>query len=375
VYVTGVAGTSVNNVGIYGQTGEIPTREAPQFPQNMVAGVFGAAPAVSGTIGWGVVGWSAYSNAVQGFSYANDGVGGLSHLGTGVTGISDAGAGVVGRSGVATLSPGQNCGVIGFSGFSEPVLPNPVTVGGVWGSSNASHGVIGTSNANAGVFGYSSNGPGIIGMTSNPASFAGAFFGNVGINGNLQVSGQKSAVVPFPDGSRRALYCMESPELWFEDFGSAKLARGRAVVKIDANFAKVIKRGDYRVFVTPEGDCRGLYVRRKSANSFVVRELMGGKSSVAFSCRIVGRRKDIKQLRRFAKIDMPLSPPTRPPRAPHKLVSTAADLHAFVARVEKEARERVSKDVEKARAHMRRNRARFPIASPREPYQLKKMKK
>jgi len=144
-----------------------------------------------------------------------------------------------------------------------------VTVGGVWGSSNASHGVIGTSNANAGVFGYSSNGPGIIGMTSNPASFAGAFFGNVGINGNLQVSGQKSAVVPFPDGSRRALYCMESPELWFEDFGSAKLARGRAVVKIDANFAKVIKRGDYRVFVTPEGDCRGLYVRRKSANSFV----------------------------------------------------------------------------------------------------------
>ena len=37
---------------------------------------------------------------------------------------------------------------------------------------------------------------------------AGAFFGNVGINGNLQVSGQRSAVVPFPDGSRRALYCM-----------------------------------------------------------------------------------------------------------------------------------------------------------------------
>jgi hypothetical protein len=109
--------------------------------------------------------------------------------------------------------------------------------------------------------------------------------------------------------------------------------------------------GDYRVFVTPEGDCRGLYVRRKSANSFVVRELMGGKSSVAFSYRIVGRRKDIKQLRRFAKIDMPLSPPTRAATRTAQAVSTAADLHAFVARVEKEARERVSKDVEKARAH------------------------
>jgi hypothetical protein len=131
VYVTGVAGTSINNVGVYGQTGEIPKTEAPQFPQNIVAGVFGAAPAVSGPLGWGVVGWSAYNNAVQGFSYANDGVGGLSRLGSGVMGISDLGTGVFGRSGVATLAPGQNCGVIGFSGFSGPVLPDPVTVGGV----------------------------------------------------------------------------------------------------------------------------------------------------------------------------------------------------------------------------------------------------
>jgi len=58
---------------------------------------------------------------------------------------------------------------------------------------------------------------------------------------------------------------MESPDLWFEDFGMAKLKRGRAVVPLDANFAKVIKTGDYRVFFTPEGDCRGLHLRRKSA--------------------------------------------------------------------------------------------------------------
>jgi hypothetical protein len=77
------------------------------------------------------------------------------------------------------------------------------------------------------------------------------------------------------------------------------------VVKLDANFAKVIKRGDYKVFLTPEGDCRGLYVR-KSAASFEVRELAGGTSSVAFSYRIVGRRKDIRGHRRFAKIDVTL---------------------------------------------------------------------
>ena len=145
---------------------------------------------------------------------------------------------------------------------------------------------------------------------------------------------------------------MASPEHWFEDFGSAKLARGRAAVKLEANFAKVIKRGDYRVFLTPEGDCRGLYLRRKSANRFEVRELMGGKSSIAFSYRIVGRRKDIKQHRRFAKIDIPMPLPTRPPRARRKPVPTAAGLRAFVAKIEKEQRMRLPKGAEKARARM-----------------------
>ena len=44
-------------------------------------------------------------------------------------------------------------------------------------------------------------------------------------------------------------------------------------------------------------------MHRKRAANFEVRELAGGKSSIAFSYRIVGRRKDIKGHRRFAKID------------------------------------------------------------------------
>jgi hypothetical protein len=157
---------------------------------------------------------------------------------------------------------------------------------------------------------------------------------------------------------------MESPEHWFEDFGSAKLSRGRAVVKLDANFANIIKRGDYRVFLTPEGDCQGLYIRRKSANRFEVRELMGGKSSIAFSYRIVGRRKDIKEHRRFAKADMGLPLPPRPPRL-RKPASTAAGVRAFVARIEKEAREPAPKGAGKTRARMRTGRARFPIVPAR----------
>src|SRR5262249_44129268 len=136
---------------------------------------------------------------------------------------------------------------------------------------------------------------------------------------------------------------------WFEDFGAARLKGGRATVKLDADFAKIIKSGDYRVFVTPEGDCRGLSVRRKRAASFEVRELMGGTSSIAFSYRIVGRRKDIKAHQRFAKADMRLPLPAaaaRPPRIPKP---TPAALRAFIARVEKEARERAPKGVKRGR--------------------------
>jgi hypothetical protein len=144
------------------------------------------------------------------------------------------------------------------------------------------------------------------------------------------------------------LHCMESPEHWFEDFGTAKLKRGRAVIRLDADFAKVIKRGDYRVFVTPEGDCRGLYIRNRSAGTFEVRELGGGRSNVAFSYRIVGRRKDIRRHRRFAKIDTRLQLPTDATHAPRKGAPSAAELRAFVARLEKEARARAPKGAKKA---------------------------
>ena len=241
-----------------------------------------------------------------------------------------------------------NSGVFGMSGSGGPAVPNVPNIAGVVGSSDARFGVIGKSNTATGVVGFSNNSVGIVGQTNNPGSFAGFFIGNVHMTGTLSSDVPKGTVVPFPDGTRRLLYCMESPEVWFEDFGTAKLRGGRAVVKLDGDFAKVIKR-DYRVFLTPEGDCRGLYVRRKRAASFEVREFMGGKSSIAFSYRIVGRRKDIKERRRFAKIDtrlrMPVlpartAPPARRPKMPRP---TPAGLRAVAAQIEKAAQARMRK--------------------------------
>ena len=94
-------------------------------------------------------------------------------------------------------------------------------------------------------------------------------------------------------------------------------------------------------------------MRRKGGASFEVREVMGGKSFVAFSYRIVGRRKDIRAYRRFAKIDTSVSLPTtatRPKRIPKP---TAAAHRAFIARLQKEARERVPKGA--------RKRGRLPV--------------
>lgn len=108
------------------------------------------------------------------------------------------------------------------------------------------------------------------------------------------MTGHKSAVVPHPDGTHRRLYCLESPENWFEDFGSATLSGGRATVALEKIFARLVSCKNYHVFLTPEGDCNGLYVHRKTGSSFEVRELQKGTSAASFSFRIVARRRDAK---------------------------------------------------------------------------------
>ena len=302
---TGVAGVSLRAPGVFGQMEE-PTA----VPGGFLAGVVGAAQTQPG-----VIGFSRSGDAVQGASFTGTAVRALSFFGP---------------------------GVFGLSGGSGPSVPN-VPTAGVIGTSQFLPGVIGTSDSLVGVLGFSNN-IGVIGQTTNPAGFAGFFAGNVNVTGTLTAAA-KNGVVAFPDGTRRLLHCMESPEHWFEDFGAAKLKGGRAVVRLDTDFAKVIKRGDYHVFLTPKGDCGGLYVRAQGGESFEVRELGRGKSNVAFSYRIVGRRKDIRAHRRFAQFDMP-SPLAAAPRLRKP---TAAALRTFVAGLEKEALARARKVAKRRR--------------------------
>lgn len=117
--------------------------------------------------------------------------------------------------------------------------------------------------------------------------------------GGFTCTGTKSAVVPVQGGSRQvALYATEAAENWFEDAGSAQLSNGLAVVNLEGIFGQTVNTEvDYHVFLTPNGDCKGLYVAQKSPASFVVRELGGGTSSIAFDYRIMAKRRGYENVR------------------------------------------------------------------------------
>jgi len=122
--------------------------------------------------------------------------------------------------------------------------------------------------------------------------------GNMQVNGSLFVVGAKNAVAKLPNGRSVVLYAMESPENWFEDFGSVRLYDGVAWVAIDQTFAQAANvEAKYHVFLTPAGNCRGLYVAKKTSSGFEVRELGHGRSNIAFDYRIVSRRKGFEKMR------------------------------------------------------------------------------
>jgi hypothetical protein len=122
---------------------------------------------------------------------------------------------------------------------------------------------------------------------------------SIDISGNLTCDGSKSAVVPVDGGSRKvALYAIEGPENWFEDAGSAQLSNGAAIVNLEQVFGQTVNTYmDYHVFLTPRGDCKGLYIAQESPTSFEVRELGGGTSSIAFDYRIMAKRKGYENVR------------------------------------------------------------------------------
>jgi len=248
----------------------------------------------------------------------NSGGGGLSATGEGGDGINGtSSSGGNGVYGVAYSLVEQEAGVLGVGNAKSTTFSSYNIYSGVWGDTGTSStavspawavGVIGTSDdGHAGVFLNNSNSwttmylgnSGTAGTSVVPGLFttlqASTRTGTCGIggNGDLTCTGQVKTLATAGGGARTVeTYAMQSPENWMEDFGSAALEHGVAVVNIDPGFAETVSgTAGYYVFLTPNGDSRGLYISRKTAATFEVRESGGGTSSLSFDYRIVAKRR------------------------------------------------------------------------------------
>ncbi len=292
-------------IGVIGRLTDNPSSLPPTFDN---AGVLGSS--FGDKLGAGVIGETDVACAVYGDAKSGIGVRGDSETGVGVLGES-TGDGVVGsgdRNGV------RGTGRVGTFGEAA----NDKDIGAI-GTSRGFVGVYGVTEGGVGVSGYSASGIGVQAQTDhwvaivasshdksgkNTGLAAGVFLGPVFVEGDLTVTGAKSAGVRQRDGSHRLFYSIESPESWFEDFGEAKLVDGRTTVQLDSGFSSAVMTDSYHVFLTPYGDSNGLYVSRRGKRGFEVREQGKGKSNIPFSYRVVAKRKDIEG-KRLAGVQLP----------------------------------------------------------------------
>ncbi len=271
---------------------------------------------------------SATSYGVYGFSPGAAGVYGYdTKSGSGVLGASANGNGVKGETSFPSSGKGtfQEAGVLGEdlstdSGYQDA---------GVAGIATNGNGVYGSSTNNNGVYGYSYDGSGLYGVTqigyavtaesvgtggglyadggsgeaiiaqsdglslltengSSTATMSLDASGNMILLGNLTVDGtvtQGSTTKPAISSPGRGGQV--------ESVGDGSLAGGSAYVTIDPDFAKQLDPSkSYHVFLTPDGDSKGLYVSGKTATGFTVRENQGGRSTLPFDYRIVGTPRE-----------------------------------------------------------------------------------
>lgn len=316
--ITGVtAGTDLTGGGTGGKvTLNLDTTKVPQLnaANTFTAGqTIEGASSFSGTNETGPT--LSVSNSGDSFSTAIS----ASNSGQYGTGISaSAAADGDGIEGFGTQTAGS-IGVLGAlansSGFSNSYFLLESDDGldsGVWadGANGQEAALIATSDdLSAGIFFNDSSASSTILVLNNssggPTGNIARGFGSVlraegpggvcGINqtGSIACTGQVKMLAATQNGHRQVeTYSVQSAENWLEDYGSGQLNHGGVTVTLDPVFADTVNTGvDFHVFLTPGGDCKGLYVTSKTASSFEVHELGGGTSTIPFDYKIVAKRR------------------------------------------------------------------------------------
>jgi hypothetical protein len=344
----GVRGVSTNGPGVVGTSSTYNAVEG--FSTNST-GVYGEAASSSG---FGVAGrntsstYNAGSGVYADGGPANDGMQAFSNLRSGVYAFSQSGTALYGNDGqsdsaselvlqdsgstpndaiqvygqsgdVFDVKNGGNVAISGETAISHSSYPALKVSGeSIEADGNQDTGIYATSTTySAAVFqnlaGDSDNvlylhggvvGTGQstfqIGDGNNNGVLTVTDTGNLYITGILYTSGSCKFGCLEGDKQVRAVstYAPSEAEPTIEDTGEAALVDGRADVALDPQFANIVDSNKgYVVLLTPEGDCRGLYVTRRAASSFVVRELQGGRSSIGFAYRIVAKRFGVNATR------------------------------------------------------------------------------
>ena len=297
---TGVRASSTSNYGI-------------KSTSSTADAIFGqVTSSSSGTSVAGVAGTSPQGYGVYGYT-SSDGIGvnGVSSNYVGVQGSTTSGSGFA----VVGIETMDGTGLYGTSdsGLGAQTLTSTGTALYARATGTGGKGVSVVTDSGTGVSSQSSSGLAFYGVNSsgNAADLRGSYIGVVtrapaagypilatdpsGNNlfyvdgkGNVAYHGGLYTFARTKSGATVSQFSARSSAPTVEDTGTAQLIGGAATVRLDPAFAATIDTtSPYRVFVTPGGDTRGLYVKSKTPQGFIVRESQAGRSTVTFDYRIV----------------------------------------------------------------------------------------
>jgi hypothetical protein len=350
----GVEGISAKGNGVLGEAKFNSTNHSNGQPAVLgedlsTSGTYDTGVIGTSTRGTGVSGTSSSGIGVNAKSSKNYGLKATSSNGYGIYGTGYGGmygyatGNGGGGNGVAGTATGSgNNGVYGYAdtgyggyfiGAQGGVYSSMTTAGfagefhgsgnsAVYASgTNANYGIEATSDTNNGIFASTSagvDGPAAAEFESQGTALY-SFGNNVGVlaitdsgtsnyalyaidngstplfavdgDGDVQYHGTLSQFSRVKGVGTIESYATANTAPRIQDSGTAQLVYGAATVRLNRAFAASIDTSTpYQVVLTPDADTRGLYVARKTATEFTVRELQGGRSSLSFDYQISARQ-------------------------------------------------------------------------------------
>ncbi len=129
------------------------------------------------------------------------------------------------------------------------------------------------------------------------------------INRKILGTGSVSEVISTKDHGRITLTCPESPEYWYQDYGSVKFINGKAHVDLDPILSDIIVVDDQnpiRVFCTPVDmlEFNGVAIVNKTSSGFDIVEINGGTHSGSIDYQVI-----VKPKTNYGEGRFPYSPP------------------------------------------------------------------